>query len=43
MSKRLKLAKSLLSDSGVIHIIDDNDTQLKLLCDKIFNSKNIAL
>lgn len=38
MSRRLKLAKQLLSDKGVIFIsIDDNEaSQLKLLCDEIF-------
>lgn len=40
MSKRLKIAKRLLSDKGVIFIsIDDNEqAQLKLLCDEIFGS-----
>ncbi|MBO6254602.1 MAG: site-specific DNA-methyltransferase, partial [Bacteroidaceae bacterium] len=38
MNKRLKIAKRLLSDKGVIFIsIDDNEqAQLKLLCDEIF-------
>ena len=38
MSKRLKIAKQLLSDRGVIFIsIDDNEqAQLKLLCDEVF-------
>jgi adenine-specific DNA-methyltransferase len=38
MNKRLKLAKNLLSETGVIFIsIDDNELfQLKLLCDEIF-------
>ncbi|MBR4265255.1 MAG: site-specific DNA-methyltransferase [Bacteroidales bacterium] len=38
MSKRLELAKNLLSDKGVIFIsIDDNEqANLKLLCDKVF-------
>lgn len=38
MNKRLKIAKRLLSDKGVIFIsIDDNEqAQLKLLCDDIF-------
>lgn len=38
MSKRLKLAKNLLTDEGVIFIsIDDNEqANLKLLCDEIF-------
>lgn len=39
MSKRLRIAKSLLSNDGVIFIsIDDNEyANLKLLCDEIFN------
>ena len=38
MEKRLKIAKTLLSDKGVIFIsIDDNEqANLKLLCDEIF-------
>lgn len=42
MSKRLEIARRLLSDTGVIFIsIDDNEqAQLKLLCDEIFGSKN---
>lgn len=42
MEKRLKLAKNLLKNSGVIFIsIDDNEfSQLKLLCDDIFGEKN---
>jgi len=42
MEKRLKLAKSLLKDTGVIFIsIDDNEkSQLKLLCDHIFRETN---
>jgi adenine-specific DNA-methyltransferase len=42
MSKRLKLAKELLADDGVIFIsIDDNEqAQLKLLCDEIFGEKS---
>ena len=38
MSKRLRIAKRLLSDRGVIFIsIDDNEqANLKLLCDKLF-------
>ena len=42
MSKRLELAKNLLSDKGVIFIsIDDNEqANLKLLCDKIFGEEN---
>ncbi len=45
MSKRLKIAKKLLSDRGVIFIsIDDNEqANLKLLCDEIFGeSKFVA-
>ena len=44
MSRRLKMAKKLLSEDGVIFIsIDDNEqAQLKLLCDNIFKSKNLA-
>ena len=40
MSRRLRIAKQLLSDKGVIFIsIDDNEqAQLKLLCDEVFNS-----
>lgn len=42
MHKRLELAKNLLSDDGVIFIsIDDNEqANLKLLCDKIFDNCN---
>ncbi len=42
MSKRLKIAKKLLSDRGVIFIsIDDNEqANLKLLCDEIFGQQN---
>ena len=42
MSKRLKLAKHLLKETGVIFIsIDDNEqAQLKLLCDEIFREEN---
>ncbi len=42
MAKRLRLAKNLLSDKGVIFIsIDDNEqAQLKLLCDEIFGEDN---
>ena len=38
ISKRLEIAKTLLKDTGVIFIsIDDNEqSQLKLLCDDIF-------
>ena len=39
MEKRLRLAKKLLSDKGVIFIsIDDNEqANLKLLCDEVFS------
>lgn len=42
MSKRLRMAKRLLSDKGVIFIsIDDNEqAQLKLLCDEVFGGEN---
>lgn len=42
MNKRLRLAKNLLKDTGVIAIsIDDNEVfNLKLLCDKIFGELN---
>lgn len=44
MDKRLRLAKKLLSEKGVIFIsIDDNEqSQLKLLCDEVFNFNHIA-
>lgn len=40
MSKRIKIAKQLLNDTGLIFIsIDDNEVaQLKCLCDEIFNT-----
>jgi adenine-specific DNA-methyltransferase len=43
MEKRLKLAKELLSDKGVIFIsIDDNEqAYLKLLCDEVFGERNL--
>lgn len=43
MNKRLKIAKRLLSDKGVIFIsIDDNENaQLRLLCDEIFSERNL--
>jgi len=43
MSKRLKLANTLLKDDGVIFIsIDDNESaQLKLLCNEIFGEDNL--
>ncbi len=42
MQKRLKIAYSLLKDTGVIFIsIDDNEqAPLKLLCDEIFGEEN---
>lgn len=42
MEKRLRLAKDLLTEKGMIFIsIDDNEfAQLKLLCDKIFGEDN---
>ena len=42
MDKRLKIAKKLLKDDGLICIsIDDNEqSQLKLLCDEIFGEEN---
>lgn len=44
MSKRLELAKELLTEKGVIFIsIDDNEiAQLKLLCDGIFGEQNFV-
>lgn len=44
MSKRLRIAKKLLSDRGVIFIsIDDNEqANLKLLCDEIFGVSNFV-
>jgi adenine-specific DNA-methyltransferase len=43
MDKRLRIAKRLLSETGVIFMsIDDNENaQLKLLCDEIFYEKNL--
>ncbi len=42
MQKRLRIARELLKDDGIIMIsIDDNEyAQLKLLCDKIFGESN---
>lgn len=42
MNKRLRIAKQLLSDRGIIFIsIDDTEeAQLKLLCDEIFGTQN---
>lgn len=44
MEKRLRLAKDLLSEKGVVFIsIDDNEqAQLKMLCDKIFGQDNFV-
>ena len=44
MSRRLRIAKKLLSDRGVIFIsIDDNEhAALKLLCDEIFGQQNFV-
>ena len=44
MDKRLRLAKKLLSEKGVIFIsIDDNElSQLKLLCDEVFGENNLV-
>ena len=44
MNKRLLIAKTLLSDKGVIFIsIDDNEqAQLKMLCDEIFGEINFT-
>ena len=42
MEKRLKLARNLLKDNGLLFIsIDENEmAQLKILCDEIFNEAN---
>lgn len=42
MSKRIEIARNLLSETGVLFIsIDDNEqSQLKLLCDDIFGEQN---
>lgn len=44
MEKRLRIARELLSEKGVIFIsIDDNEqADLKLLCDEIFGSEKFA-
>ena len=44
MSTRLEIARNLLSDNGVIFIsIDDNEqANLKLLCDSIFDNNNFV-
>lgn len=43
-NKRLKIAKNLLSDKGVIFIsIDDNEqAPLKMLCDEVFGNINLC-
>lgn len=42
MSKRLKLAKNILKNTGIVFVsVDDNEVaQLKLLCDEIFGEDN---
>lgn len=44
MSKRMKVVKRLLSENGVLFIsIDDNEqANIKLLCDSIFGEKNFV-
>lgn len=44
MSERLEIGRELLSDEGVIFIsIDDNEqAQLKLLCDEVFGESNFV-
>ena len=44
MDRRLRIAKKLLSEKGVIFIsIDDNEqADLKLLCDEIFGERNFV-
>lgn len=44
MNKRLKIAKGLLSEDGVMFIsIDDNElSQLKLLCDELYGESNFV-
>lgn len=43
MAKRLELARELLSDSGVMFLsIDDNEqAQIRILCDKLFSESNL--
>lgn len=43
MNKRLRLAKTLLSDEGVIFVSigDDEIAQLKILCDEVFGEGNL--
>ena len=44
MEKRLKIAKTLLSERGVVFVsIDDNEqANLKLLCDEVFGQENFV-
>lgn len=44
MHRRLVIAKKLLNENGVVFIsIDDNEqSQLKLLCDEVFNENNFV-
>ena len=44
MEKRLRIAKELLTEEGVIFIsIEDNEqAQLKLLCDEVFGGENFS-
>lgn len=44
ISKRIRIAKELLREDGLIFIsIDDNERyNLKLLCDSIFDEKNFV-
>ena len=44
MYPRLKLARELLKDDGVIFIsIDDNEqARLKMICDEIFGEENFV-
>ena len=44
MAVRLRVAKNLLAETGVIFLsIDDNeDSQLRLLCDEVFGDKNFV-
>jgi adenine-specific DNA-methyltransferase len=45
MDKRLRIAKRLLSEKGVVFIsIDDNEmSQLKMLCDNVLNENNFVV
>lgn len=45
MKKRLRLAKDILKDTGLLFItIDDNEVaQLKMLCDKLFGEDNFIM